>query len=420
MPANAPERGAAGARHRLLMLALLAAAAAGALAGPALSTSAAEQLEPGQRARVSAGGDGLHLREEPSPGATVIDTFPDGTLVTALGERSRAGGYDWEHVEVGGRRGWMAAAYLVAVDDGGTGPGRDPQPAPGPPGALALPEPPPGGLTLGRAGTSDLQQLIDAQRFEVAAVWLYRVDSQDYLRHIPGAPAMVNTLDPSLLTPESIVALRRSGHRGDPGAPPEAPDEGVQGTPNVLPSPPAQGLTVGISGTNDPAALAAAQPFEVRMIAFLHVPTQHHLVYVPGAPAPVQSLKRGVLRPDSVVWMRAGRVPSGPVVGIEATFSYFYCRQGTIAAGIGDGGGFCGHMRNGEIVHPGAAACSQANFGQRFRVVGDPLDRVYTCTDTGSAVHGEHRDIWFENSDDGLNWIRQVGTRGRIEILPGE
>ena len=62
----------------------------------------------------------------------------------------------------------------------------------------------------------------------------------------------------------------------------------------------------------------------------------------------------------------------------------------------------------------------RANLGQRFRILGDPLDRTYTCADTGSAVHGNHRDIWFDNSDDGLNWVRQVGESGRIEILPEE
>ena len=102
---------------------------------------------------------------------------------------------------------------------------------------------------------------------------------------------------------------------------------------------------------------------------------------------------------------------------VEARITYFYCNQGTISAGIGDGGRFCGHMANGEIVHEGAAACSRDNFGQRFRIVGDPLGLTYTCKDTGNAVHGQHRDIWFDNSDDGLNFIRQVGETANVEIL---
>ena len=264
-----------------------------------------------------------------------------------------------------------------------------------------------------------MQALVAAQRFDVAAVFLYRIATQDYLRYLPGAPPVVNTLGSPSLTAESIVLMRRIGQRGGQVAAPDAPDEEIRGTPNVLPSPPQQGLTLGISGTNDPVALAEAQPFEVRSIALLHVPTQRQLVYIPGAPSFVQSLERGVLQPDSVVWMRAGSVPTSGGTVVEATFSYYYCEQGTIPRGIGDGGNWCGAMANGEIVHAGAAACARDSLGQRFRIVGDPLDRIYTCTDTGSAVRGQHRDIWFQNSDDGRLWLDQVGDRGRIEILGG-
>jgi hypothetical protein len=106
-----------------------------------------------------------------------------------------------------------------------------------------------------------------------------------------------------------------------------------------------------------------------------------------------------------------------PGAQVSATVSYYYCQQGTNARGIGDGGGFCGHMRDGDIVYPGAAACSYDYLGQHFRIIGDPLERVYTCADTGSAVHGQHRDIWFLNSDDGMNWQAVVGRNITIEIL---
>ena len=188
----------------------------------------------------------------------------------------------------------------------------------------------------------------------------------------------------------------------------------------MLPSPPQEGLTVGVSGTNDPVALAEAQPFEVRLISYLHVPTQRQLVYVPGAPSVVQSLERGVLEPGSVVWVRAGSVPTPDGTVVTARITYFYCTQGEIARGIGDGGGWCGHMANGEIVHAGAAACARDYLGQRFRIVGDPLDRVYTCKDTGGGVRGEHRDIWFENSDEGRLWLDQVGDSAQIQILADE
>lgn len=111
--------------------------------------------------------------------------------------------------------------------------------------------------------------------------------------------------------------------------------------------------------------------------------------------------------------------PADLVAGaqVEATVSYYYCQQGQEPRGIGDGGGFCGAMRNGEAVYPGAAACAHAYLGQHFRIVGDPLERVYTCADTGSAVHGQHRDIWFMNSDDGMYWQAAVGRNVVLEIL---
>ena len=425
--------------HRAAPLAalLLAAALAAALALLARSAGAAGPFEAGARVRVG-DGDGVcvNLRARPSLGAPRLQCVPDGSIVTALGDRTAAvEGYDWEYVRTdGGAGGWMADAFLAPA---GAAPAASPPPAPAPTpaptpaapqGPAELPEPPPGGFTTGLAGTADPAALVAAQTFEVAGVWLFGIESQSYLSFVPGAPAAVNTLDSSALRPGSVVTLRRSGAPSAPPALPPLPatpaGEAVAGAPYALPVPPAEGLTQGVSGTNDPAALAAAQPFEVRSISMFHVPSQSWLSFVPGAPAAANSLARGVLRPGSVVTVRAGAAP----VGVEATITYYYCRQGT--TGIGDGGGFCGHMANGEIVHAGAAACARGLLGQRFRVVGDPLGRTYTCKDTGSAVLGQHRDIWFDLSDDGAGWIVQVGEErvdpqtgrwhryARIEILP--
>jgi hypothetical protein len=101
-----------------------------------------------------------------------------------------------------------------------------------------------------------------------------------------------------------------------------------------------------------------------------------------------------------------------------ASLSFYYCEPGVKGLHPGDGGGFCGVMRDGSIVYPGAAACDYAYLGQQFRIIGDPLDRVYRCADTGSAVHGLHRDIWFYNSDEGWDWQLIVGQSVVIEILP--
>jgi len=101
---------------------------------------------------------------------------------------------------------------------------------------------------------------------------------------------------------------------------------------------------------------------------------------------------------------------------IEATISFYYCEQGDAAHG-GDGGGFCGPMRDGTVVYEGAAACDYVYLGQRFRILGDPADRIYTCHDTGSAVHGLHRDIFFYNAESGWPWLLSVGTDVVLEIV---
>ena len=101
---------------------------------------------------------------------------------------------------------------------------------------------------------------------------------------------------------------------------------------------------------------------------------------------------------------------------VEATISFYYCTQGDTPSG-GDGGGFCGAMRDGTIVYEGAAACAWTYLGQRFRIVGDPTGRIYTCHDTGSAVHGLHRDIFFHEAADGWPWLWSVGTTAILEIL---
>lgn len=115
----------------------------------------------------------------------------------------------------------------------------------------------------------------------------------------------------------------------------------------------------------------------------------------------------------------AGTEPAlAPGDRVMATVSFYYCEPGTQGLHPGDGGNFCGVMRDGTVVYPGAAACAYAYLGQQFRIVGDPTGRVYRCADTGSAVHGLHRDIWFMSSDDGWAWQLRVGQVAEIEILP--
>lgn len=105
----------------------------------------------------------------------------------------------------------------------------------------------------------------------------------------------------------------------------------------------------------------------------------------------------------------------GPGDRVVATVSFYYCTED--AGPAGDGGAWCGIMRDGTVVYPGAAACDYEYLGQQFRIEGDPTGRVYTCNDTGSAVHGLHRDIWFRTNAEGWSWQRDVGRQVVIEIV---
>jgi hypothetical protein len=103
---------------------------------------------------------------------------------------------------------------------------------------------------------------------------------------------------------------------------------------------------------------------------------------------------------------------------VRTTVSFYYCEHDPESVNpSGDGGGFCGVMRDGSTVYPGAAACSYAYLGQRFRILGDPTGRIYRCADTGSAVDGQHRDIWFQTSDEGWNWLWVTGATATIEVV---
>lgn len=126
----------------------------------------------------------------------------------------------------------------------------------------------------------------------------------------------------------------------------------------------------------------------------------------------------GTLTDDGEVAGEAVTAAAASAALIPVTLSFYYCEPGEDARYYGDGGGFCGPMRDGRVVFEGAAACAYSYLGQRFRVVGDPYEREYVCADTGNAVHGEHRDIWFMDSDEGGWWMHAVGEASTIEVLP--
>lgn len=74
-----------------------------------------------------------------------------------------------------------------------------------PPGPTAFTAPPPGGISQGIAGTTDVQELIDVQTFAVLAVWQLDVPTQQFRVYIPGAPEFANTL--SSLKASDVVVL---------------------------------------------------------------------------------------------------------------------------------------------------------------------------------------------------------------------
>ena len=131
-----------------------------------------------------------------------------------------------------------------------------------------------------------------------------------------------------------------------------------------------------------------------------------------------RTVTASALRPPELAASADTEPDLGPGERAQATISFYYCEPGALGLHPGDGGGFCGVMRDGTVVYPGAAACAYVYLGQQFRIVGDPLERIYRCADTGSAVHGLHRDIWFMTSDEGWAWQLAVGQTATIEILP--
>ena len=166
-----------------------------------------------------------------------------------------------------------------------------------------------------------------------------------------------------------------------------------------------------------------AQDFTVASVWYFHVDSQRWLSYAPDLPDYAQSLKQGHLRTDSVVAIR--RAPDAPKppssadsTYFETSITYYYCVPGSDPRSHGDGGGYCGAMANGQQVFEGAAACRPGLLGQRFRIEGDPTQRIYVCADTGGSVLQDHRDIWFMNSDEGYAWWAALGSRAFIEILP--
>ncbi len=162
------------------------------------------------------------------------------------------------------------------------------------------------------------------------------------------------------------------------------------------------------AGAPQPAATRASAEVLPGVVPRTLAPTRFDASTTTGAASPTLGQPLRVAHPTATPALEPGN-------RVVATVSFYYCNSGNGPSG--DGGAWCGAMRDGTVVYPGAAACDYAYLGQRFRIDGDPTGRVYTCNDTGSKVHGLHRDIWFPTNDEGWLWQRDVGTRVVIEIV---
>lgn len=401
MPAEAE-----GIQRRLLAV-LVAVALLGATVG---------LLEAAPSATVRADGQCLRLRAAPTTSAAIVTCLPDGSTVTPLDGQAEADGYSWRRVQAAsGEIGWVASTFLVHSPTPGSGPS-------------AFVTPPAGGTTAGIAGTTSIEAIIAEQPFTVASLMVLDVETQRMLTYTVGAPAFVNTLTNTTIEADDVVLIRTIGSDG------RISSSGVAGTPAVTDGfavpfrvPPRGGMTHGLAGTSDLEALIAAQPFAVQSVAAWDIGRQRWLTYTAGAPALVNSLTSETLMPGAAVFMtrsttlpdpppRVVEAPEGAAGGLAAV-TYYYCTPGADVRGVGDGGGFCGAMRSGNTVYAGAASCSSVYLGQRFRIVGDPTGRTYTCEDTGGGVGLNHRDIWFANSDEGYQWRNQVGPWAEIVIV---
>ena len=204
----------------------------------------------------------------------------------------------------------------------------------------------------------------------------------------------------------SAVALMITSDHGLPPALVRlipATEQFASGSPALDAAAPAPAQRLGSQAAARPPQLTLLRP---RPVAEREAVTR----IVPGARDDVHQLGLAL----SIAESDPPPLTSGTRILAEITF--YYCEYSDGTPG-GDGGEFCELMRDGTVVYPGAAACHYNYLGQRFTIAGDPTGRVYTCNDTGSAIAGQHRDIWFMTSAEGWAWQKVVGPYAVIEIL---
>ncbi len=91
--------------------------------------------------------------------------------------------------------------------------------------------------------------------------------------------------------------------------------------------------------------------------------------------------------------------------GVEVWVTFYACE--------GPHGGYCAHPAGGLPLGEGQAACDRRYLGQQFLLNGG----TWLCNDLGSAVRGDHVDLFFEREVDGWAYIRRYGDRGKLTWL---
>ena len=187
----------------------------------------------------------------------------------------------------------------------------------------SLPVPRPEGMTVGFAGSRIPEEVVAAQPFAIESLSMFSIPLQRWYTYVPGAPTFANTLTSGNLRGESIVFAKRTASSALTGS--AVP---IAGAPLVplpeIPSPfivpPPDGLTLGVAGTTDPAALIGAQFFQVETINAWDVAAQRYRTYIPGAPAIVNTLTAANLAATDILWLKAKGGATGAFVAEDTPF----------------------------------------------------------------------------------------------------
>jgi len=154
----------------------------------------------GPTATISADGQCLRLRSQPSTSAVIVHCLPDGSVVSLLEGTVDADGHQWRYVQAGGDIGWLAETFLTlnppsTLDP--TAPSSPPAPtAPEPgtaTGSITGSLPTSGGAGLIVWGGGPVQTLVSTAPTlgcAVRSTWV-TIDGR-FVGYLAGAPTFVN------------------------------------------------------------------------------------------------------------------------------------------------------------------------------------------------------------------------------------